>query len=133
MENEQDTKDSNNKDLATLWEEMGASTGSFLGKVIGITAQNGLEAYEQNVIKPMTRAKERIGEPPASDTDVSPDIRQQTWQEMGKEYGESVGKSIGMSMDLMINSFKNTAESGIPNSNRQIPPKDHNHCDHHDQ
>lgn len=126
MENEQDT---NNKDLAALWEQMGASTGSFLGKVIGITAQNGLEAYEQNVIKPMTRAKERTGEPQVSDTGVSADIRQQTWQEMGKEYGESFGKSIGMSMDLMVNSFKNAAESGSPNSNRQVPPEDHNHQD----
>lgn len=91
--------------LISVWEQMGASTGSFLGKVIGIYAQYGLMVYDQLVVNPL----KQFAQSTAQNLEYSyqpHDIREQTWSLMGKEYGESLGTSIGTSMDLFINSLK---------------------------
>ena len=107
-----------NNDLVSLWEQMGASTGSFLGKVIGMYAQYGLMTYDQLVVNPLKQFAQNT----AQNLEYSyqpPDIREQTWSLMCKEYGESLGSSIGTSMDLFINSLKvmtppTESESGQP-------------------
>lgn len=98
-------QNSNNNDLVSLWEQMGASTGSFLGKVIGMYAQYGLMTYDQLVVNPLKQFAQNT----AQNLEYScqpPDIREQTWSLMGEKYGESLGTSVGTSMDLFINSLK---------------------------
>lgn len=98
------------QDFVALWEQMGANTGSFLGKLIGLSAQYTLNAYEQTVVNPLQQLQDSLN-PPPSDTGVPPDIRTRTWQEMCSKFGESWGKSIGLAMDVFINSLKTSAES----------------------
>ena len=107
-----EAQDTNN-DLVALWEQMGASTGSFLGKLIGLSAQYTLEAYNQIVIDPLKQSQANT-DPPPSDTGVPSDIRTRTWHEMSKEFGESWGTSVGLAMDVFINSLKTAAESSVP-------------------
>ncbi len=101
----QEQSPSQDFDLVILWEQMGASTGSFLGKVIGLAAQYGLDVYEQIIVNPL-RQSAPINGATASGMGIPADIREQTWRKMGKEYGETIGTSIGMAMDLLINSLK---------------------------
>ncbi|MDT3701087.1 MAG: hypothetical protein RO469_16915 [Thermincola sp.] len=109
---------SGNDDLVRLWQEMGASTGSLLGRIIGLTAQYGLTSYQQNFVKPLQEYSSRIPAAPP-EPGVAPDVRQQTWREMGREYGEMLGNSIGMTMDLMIKTLENGAQSSVPGYNQQ--------------
>jgi len=111
-----------NTNLVAMWEQMGASTGSFLGKTIGLWAQYGLDAYQQMVVKPLQQYGAADTSPP-SETGVPADIREQTWREMGKEYGETMGASVGMAMDMIIKSMKNTAEATIPGFDRPVGPE----------
>lgn len=93
------------EDLVHLWEQMGASTGSYIGKLIGMYAQNSLQAYDELVVNPL----KQLADNTAQNLQYScqpHDIREQTWTTMGKEYGEALGSSIGISMDLFINSLK---------------------------
>lgn len=113
-----ETQDANT-DLVALWEQMGASTGSFLGKLIGLSAQYTLEAYNQIVIDPLKQSLANT-DPPPSDTGVPSDIRTRTWHEMGKEFGESWGTSVGLAMDVFINSLKTAAESSVPGFDQKI-------------
>jgi len=108
---------SNSKDLVHLWQEMGASTGSLLGKIIGLTAQYGLDTYQQNVVQPLQDYSSDLPDAPPA-PDIPSDIRQQTWGEMGRDYGEMLGNSIGMTMDLMIKTLENTAQSSVPGYNQ---------------
>jgi len=117
-----DQSSSQNTDLAALWEQMGISTGGFIGRIIGLTAQFGLQAYQQTVIDPLQKAAGINAAPPV-ETEIPTDIRTQTWREMGKEYGESIGMSIGIAMDSTINSLKAAASTGIPGFNGQPPDK----------
>ncbi len=114
-------------DLAALWEQMGASTGSFLGKIIGLSAQYGLSAYEQVINSPLQQAAAISGSP-SSETSASAfasdgpaNIREQTWQEMGKQYGEAIGTSVGLMMDLIINSLKVSAAAVMPGYQQAQP------------
>ncbi len=112
-------------DLTVLWEQMGASTGSFLGKTIGLSAQYALQAYEQMIILPLQQMQQTaaVNGPPPSETGIPGNIREQTWRTMGKQYGETIGMSVGMAMDLLINSLKASA-AGMPGFNQQTRPKD---------
>lgn len=94
-----------NNELVSLWEQMGASTGSFLGKIIGMYAQYGLMTYDQLVVNPLKQYAQST-EQNLQYSYQPPDIREQTWSLMGKKYGETLGTSIGTSMDLFINSLK---------------------------
>lgn len=107
----------NSEDLVRLWMEMGASTGSLLGKIIGLTAQYGLTAYQQNVVQPLQQYSSSVPAIPPG-PGVPSDIRQQTWREMGRDYGEMLGNSIGMTMDLLIKTLENTAQSTVPGYNQ---------------
>lgn len=80
-------------DLVSLWEQMGACTGSLIGKFIGLNAQLGLTALQslQTAI-PVTK----------------PGIRTQVWTEMGRNYGESLGYTIGLAMDGFMQSVDAT-------------------------
>ena len=111
------------QDLTALWEQMGSSTGTLLGSLIGCTAQSGLRAYEQMVINPLRQlnqssrpaGQENISADPAQ----APGIREQTWQEMGRRFGDIIGTSIGMSMDLLINSLENSTSTRVPGHNQK--------------
>ncbi|MHB9093070.1 MAG: hypothetical protein ACYC21_00240 [Eubacteriales bacterium] len=109
-----------NENLVELWEQMGTSTGNLIGKIIGLTAQYGLQAYQQAVINPLNEAGIHYTAPP-SETGVPSDIRQQTWGQMGKDYGEYIGTSLGMAMDLFIKSVENSVQSMSPGLNNQAP------------
>lgn len=110
-----------NDDLVHLWEQMGASTGSLLGKLIGLTAQYGLQSYQQNVVKPLQDYSSSF-HPAAAEPGVAADIRQQTWREMGRDYGEMLGNSLGMTLDLLIKTIESTAQSTVPGYN--LPPEE---------
>ena len=116
MEEEQSPA-SNSEDLVRLWTEMGASTGSLLGKIIGLTAQYGLMSYQQNVVQPLQQYSSNVSAVPPG-PGVPSDIRQQTWREMGRDYGEMLGNSLGMTMDLLIKTVENTAQSTVPGYNQ---------------
>lgn len=117
-----DSTNQDNANLVSLWEQMGASTGSYIGKIIGMYSEYGLMAYDQLVINPL---KQFTGTA-ADNLQYSyhpPDIREQTWRTMGTEYGEKLGSSIGMTMDLFVNTLKNATppaknSSGGPNSSQ---------------
>lgn len=78
-------------DLVGLWEQMGATTGSLIGRFIGLNAQFGLQVLESMVINPL---RQNVSEP---------GIRSKVWTEMGRSYGESLGYSIGLAMDGLAN------------------------------
>ncbi len=112
-----------NDDLVTLWENMGASTGGFLGRLIGYAAQTTLQMYQQAVNNPLQQLNNSYSGSttgPTGEPDEPPDVRQQTWTEMGREFGEAMGNSIGMSMDLLIKNLKNSAAM-MPGFNQNFP------------
>ncbi|WP_418792168.1 hypothetical protein [Phosphitispora sp. TUW77] len=123
--------DQKKDDLVTLWENMGASTGGFIGRLIGYTAQSTLQMYRETINKPLQQlnnsynemTESKITDGPTGEPDEPPDIRQQTWSEMGREFGQALGDSIGMSMDLFIKNMKNSA-TVMPGFNQNVP--DHN-------
>lgn len=103
------------KNLVNLWEEMGASTGAFIGRFIGLNAQMGLRVLD-GFLTPLANMtpKGNNAPPPKGDTkDQTPaqgnvGIRTEVWQQMGLQYGTKVGESIGLSQDLLVqtlNSF----------------------------
>ncbi len=101
----QDNTNQNEVNLVSLWEQMGASTGSYIGKLIGMYSEYGLMAYDQLINNPL---KQFTGTT-ADNLQYSyqpHDIREQTWNTMGREYGEKLGSSIGMTMDLFVNTLK---------------------------
>ena len=115
--------DQKNDNMVNLWEQMGASTGSFVGKLIGYTAQYSLGMYEQAINNPLRRFGNFRNET-TTEEEGGTGIREKTWGEMGREAGESVGNSIGMSMDLMINSMKSAADSTQPGYKENDPQTD---------
>lgn len=98
------------ENLVNLWEQMGTSTGSLLGKFIGLTFQYGLQTYQQAVISPLQQVSQNFTAPP-SEHGIPSDVREQTWGQMGREYGEYLGKSIGMTMDLLIKSLESAVST----------------------
>lgn len=110
-------------DLINLWEQMGASTGSYLGKVIGLYAQYGLVAFEQLITTPLQQLSENAAQQ-LDNSDQPPDIREQTWGKMCGDYGQTVGSTIGMSMDLLVNSLKNITPTGMPGDCPNCDTKD---------
>lgn len=105
------------KNMADLWEQMGSSTGSLLGRMIGTGAEMGLETYRRLVNNPLQDANVS-NPPPQSSSGVPSDIREQTWSNMGTQYGETIGSTIGMSMDYFINTMKNITQE-MTTSNQQ--------------
>lgn len=91
-------------DLVSLWEQMGASTGSLIGRFIGLNAQLGLNALQsmQNVI-------------PVNE----PGIRSQVWTEMGRGYGENLGYAIGLAMDSFVKSVDDAVVKPLDETVRQ--------------
>ncbi|PKM80290.1 MAG: hypothetical protein CVU89_14455 [Firmicutes bacterium HGW-Firmicutes-14] len=98
--------------MISLWEQMGNSTGGFIGRLIGYSAQSGLSSYNRLFIEPVKQVSSQQN------------IRQQTWKEMGREYGEALGTSIGMSMDLLINTMENSAGTMLPGFETPHPQGD---------
>lgn|GEM_PF-2009366 len=96
--------------MVSLWQQMGTSTGSFAGQVIGRTAQYGLLNFNQAVINPL---KQYSPDSPPSE-EGSSGVREQTWEEMGRNFGESLGIAVGTSMDLLIDTLEKTAATAIP-------------------
>lgn len=80
-------------DLINLWEQMGASTGSLIGRFIGLNAQLGLHALQS--------LKTAVPETEAG-------IRTRVWSQMSQAYSESLGHNIGLAMDSFINAVDNT-------------------------
>lgn len=109
MQEENVSQDNN---LVALWEQMGASTGSFIGRLIGLSAQYMLEAYRQTVIEPLRQSAGSLN--PTQPNSETPGIRETTWREMGQEYGGTIGTSLGMAMDLLINYQKTSANATVP-------------------
>lgn len=91
-------------DLINLWEQMGASTGSLIGRFIGLNAQFGLNALQslQTAI-------------PATE----PGIRSKVWTKMGQAYGESLGYTIGLAMDGFIKAVDNTVIQPLAEAEQQ--------------
>jgi len=91
-------------DLVSLWEQMGATTGSLIGRFIGLNAKLGLDTLQGFAINP---------------DNMNPGIRSKVWTEMGRTYGESLGNAIGLAMDSFAKSVEDSvvqplaeAESG---------------------
>ncbi|HWI54875.1 MAG TPA: hypothetical protein VNT57_04240 [Desulfobacteria bacterium] len=117
-----DSTNQDNVNIVNLWEQMGASTGSYIGKLIGMYTEYGLQAYDQLVISPLKQFTSTAADK-LENSQQPPDIREQTWGTMGKEYGEKLGSSIGMTMDLFVNNLKNAtppaADTSVDNQNNQ--------------
>jgi hypothetical protein len=94
-------------DLVSLWEQMGASTGSLIGRFIGLNAKLGLDALH-NLQTGMPNAE--------------PGIRSRVWTEMGRSYGESLGYNLGLAMDSFIKSLDNSLVSPLADDEGQNRP-----------
>lgn len=111
-----------NQDMVKMWEQMGSSTGSFLGRMIGLSAEFGLQAYQQFINNPLKQASKSM--PGSFAKSENPqNIREKTWSNMGAEYGDAIGSSIGMTMDYMINSMKNYTSDMAPRPSNNIMKK----------
>ncbi|MFZ5639362.1 MAG: hypothetical protein ACOY4Q_01540 [Bacillota bacterium] len=94
-------------DLVNLWEQMGASTGSLIGRFIGLNAKLGLDA-----LKSLHTAM----------PDAEPGIRSKVWTEMGRSYGESLGYTLGLAMDGFIKSVDNSLVRPLVEADGQNRP-----------
>lgn len=104
------------KNLVNLWEEMGASTGAFIGRFVGLNAKMGLQILD-GFLAPIANMtpKSQNAPPPDGDTKGQTPaqgnigIRTEVWQQMGMQYGTKIGESIGLTQDLLVqtlNSFE---------------------------
>lgn len=110
------------KDLANLWEEMGASTGAFIGRFIGLNAQMGLQVID-GFLAPLANMtpKGQNAKPPLSNTkEQTPaqgnvGIRTEVWQQMGLQYGTKIGESLGLAQDLLVQTIDFSVEEPLNN------------------
>lgn len=101
------------KDLEALWEEMGASTGAFIGRFIGLNAKLGLQVLDSVFSQPLEAMTPKGHDAPPEESDTKEEtpaqgnagIRTEVWQQMGYQYGTKMGEITGMGMDMLIQSL----------------------------
>lgn len=97
----------NDSDIVKLWEEMGSTTGSMIGRFIGLSARTTIDLFNNNLVSP---AKTMGG-----GNENQPGLRGETWGQMGEQMGKTMGEFIGSGMDYMAKSFENTAVKPMEN------------------
>lgn len=79
--------DEKNSEMVKMWEQMGSSTGSMLGRFIGLGAQMSLDVFNNVLVMP---------------NKGNASIRAETWGKMGQDFGKSMGEFIGTGMDMLV-------------------------------
>lgn len=127
-------KDSN---MIKMWEQMGSTTGSMIGKFIGLSSKMALETFNNLVVAPAKSFEQaqnqQGGESSQSNQQQNEGIRAQTWSDMGQQFGKSMGEFIGTGMDTFANTMENNVVQPMQQMEQHMEQNTEQNMDNNNQ